>query len=219
MRIYGYLKRFSLVFWDFDGVIKESAEIKGECFVELFRIYGEDNAIRIMEHHNQNAGMSRYEKIPIYLEWYKKQARMEMVEQLCDEYSSLVVDRVLCSEWVPGVKEYLHENPYGQIFVLLTATPQKEIEDILKRLDIYSCFDAVFGAPGAKAAKLAYFMSTKSVGLEEVLYIGDSAQEKKAANVNRVKYLLRRHDSNDFYFNMYNGFYFYNFLEGKIYIK
>ena len=61
------LNSYKLLFWDFDGVIKESLEIKREAFANIFQGIDEKTKLKIKNHHDKNGGMSRYEKIPLYL--------------------------------------------------------------------------------------------------------------------------------------------------------
>ena len=56
-----------IIFWDFDGVIKDSVQIKSKAFGNLFAQFGNIISKRVIEHHESNGGMSRFEKIPIYL--------------------------------------------------------------------------------------------------------------------------------------------------------
>ena len=35
------LDKYEMVFWDFDGVIKESVSVKTDAFEELFKPYGD----------------------------------------------------------------------------------------------------------------------------------------------------------------------------------
>ena len=51
----------------FDGVIKESVSVKTDAFVDLFRPYGRDVCEQVRKHHLANGGMSRYQKMPTYL--------------------------------------------------------------------------------------------------------------------------------------------------------
>ena len=60
---------FKLIFWDFDGVIKESVSIKTTAFVKLFENFGSEVTAKIKMHHEDHGGMSRFKKIPIYLRW------------------------------------------------------------------------------------------------------------------------------------------------------
>ena len=60
------------IFWDFDGVIKDSVSLKSDAFSELFSSSDKAVVNKINEHHELNGGVSRYEKIPLYLEWSGK---------------------------------------------------------------------------------------------------------------------------------------------------
>ena len=60
------LDRFKLCFWDFDGVIKESVEVKTQAYFSLFEPFGFDVANKVRMHHIANGGMSRFDKLPSY---------------------------------------------------------------------------------------------------------------------------------------------------------
>ena len=60
-------KRF--LFWDFDGVIKDSVDVKTCAFVSLFKNFGSEVLNQVVEHHEANGGVSRFEKMPLYLDW------------------------------------------------------------------------------------------------------------------------------------------------------
>ena len=63
------IKCASIVFWDFDGVIKDSVEVKAAAFERLFLPYGAEIARRVRQHHEAHGGMSRFDKVPLYLAW------------------------------------------------------------------------------------------------------------------------------------------------------
>ena len=67
------LNSYKYIFWDFDGVIKESVNIKNEAFKKLFADQSKSIIKRISYHHLANGGMSRFEKIPIYIDWSDKE--------------------------------------------------------------------------------------------------------------------------------------------------
>ena len=48
----GLLKGATLIFWDFDGVIKDSVEVKAEAFSRLFQPFGSGVVERIREHNH-----------------------------------------------------------------------------------------------------------------------------------------------------------------------
>jgi phosphoglycolate phosphatase-like HAD superfamily hydrolase len=183
---------FPRIFWDFDGVVKDSMAVKEEAFGDVFGRFGASTARAAMAHHSQNGGMSRFEKVPLYLERFAGvQPSKELVAQLCAEFADRVVQRVIDSAWIAGAKELLTRNPYGQRFALVTATPQDEIEVILSRCGISDAFDHVFGAPTGKANAIQSVVEFEALDPSTVLLIGDSASDFAAAKATGIAFLWR----------------------------
>lgn len=180
-----------LVFWDFDGVIKESVEVKTAAFEELFLPHGVDVAVRVRAHHEANGGISRFQKMPLYLGWAGV-FDAAVVEDYCCRFADLVLQKVVDSPWVPGVREYLQAHYASQNFVLLTATPQAEIDHIIRILNIAGQFRQVFGAPTEKADAIAQVLTATGTSAHSALMVGDAETDLKAAEVNGVGFLLRR---------------------------
>ena len=200
-----FLDNFKLCFWDFDGVIKDSVEIKTQAYFSLFKTFGLNVADRVRKHHILNGGISRFDKLPIYLEWAGIEPREKIVNEYCENFSKLVLQGVINSPWVPGVETYLRNNYHKQIFVLVSATPQDELEYILEALDLAKCFSKVFGAPMFK--QKAIYKTIQDLNLEpsECLMIGDAREDLNAASANQVAFLLRRHKTNTETFKSYFG--------------
>jgi phosphoglycolate phosphatase-like HAD superfamily hydrolase len=190
--VVGLISSRAIVFWDFDGVIKDSVDVKTEAFERLFSVYGQGIAARVKTHHEKNGGVSRYEKIPLYLTWVGLPCDQGHVDQFCSHFSDAVLDAVVDSPWVPGVQEYLLDHCELQYFVLVTATPQHEIESILDKLGIAHCFRQVHGAPTDKNDAIAAVLRAQRIDVADVLMIGDSETDLLAANANQIPFLLRR---------------------------
>jgi len=181
-----------LVFWDFDGVIKDSVDVKTAAFERLFEPYGTEVARRVRGHHEAHGGVSRFDKIPLYLTWAGEPANPAQVEAFCERLSQAVLQAVIDAPWVPGVCEYLIERCAEQYFVLVTATPQKEIEHILATLELAHCFREVHGASTKKASAVGAVLARIKFTPEQALMIGDSETDWQAAQANAVPFLLRR---------------------------
>jgi phosphoglycolate phosphatase-like HAD superfamily hydrolase len=191
-QVLALLNASQIVFWDFDGVIKDSVMVKSAGYEKLFLPFGEDVVKRVNKHHNVHGGISRYEKIPLYLSWAGEPANPIQVQDFCDRFSELVQQAVVDSPWVPGVCEYLSSHYADQCFVLITGTPQKEIEEILHTLNITRYFRNVYGAPKAKTIMVKDVLERLSCPFEQALVIGDSGTDLEAAKNNNVAFLLRR---------------------------
>ncbi len=199
------LSQARLVFWDFDGVIKDSVAVKTKAFVQLFSPFGPDVAERVRSHHLAHGGMSRFQKMPLYLEWAGQRVSDTSVEEYCRRFSRAVLQCVVAAPWVPGVEQYLRANRHGQEFVLVTATPQGEIEIILQLIDLQGCFSAVFGAPTQKGDAIGQVLSRRCLPRSECLMVGDAIADLEAARCNRIPFLLRRHVDNHHLFHDYGG--------------
>ena len=194
-----------LIFWDFDGVIKDSVEVKAEAYEKLFFSYGSKVVNLVRQHHQANGGVSRFEKIPLYLEWAGEDVTPTIVEKFCKRFSDLVRQSVIDSLWVPGVKEYLLDNSHNQSFVLVTATPESEIVQILKEIGIFDCFKEIHGAPKYKNDIIKDVLVRIKCLSTDALVIGDSSTDLKAAQVNLVPFLLRRTSANEVLQEQYIG--------------
>lgn len=200
-----------LVFWDFDGVIKDSVEVKGKAFAKLFNSASRELVARILAHHVENGGMSRYEKIPLYLQWSGEFPTEDKVLDLCKKMESLVTEGVISSPWVAGVEAVLRKNPYKQRFVAVSATPFGELTYILHRLDLAACFLAIHGAPTSKAAAITKTMREQRSVPADCLMVGDAQVDLDAARVNGIPFLLRQHEGNTDMIKNFKGISINNF--------
>lgn len=199
------VKEFKLIFWDFDGVIKDSVEIKTKAYFSLFKPFGIDVAQKVRIHHTKNGGMSRFDKLPIYLQWAGVEPSYDVLADYCEKFSQLVLQGVIDSPWVEGAEKYLRSNKHNQIFVLVSATPQNELEYILRALNLAECFSRVYGAPTTKQDAIFKTIKDQNLDPSECLMIGDAIADLKASSSNQVPFLLRRHKSNAQIFNSYLG--------------
>lgn len=185
------LASYNAIFWDFDGVIKDSVEAKALAYESLFK--GMDplllNEIKI--HHRDNGGVSRYEKIPLYLRWAGFEVTQILVDLYCKRFSAIVTHLVIDSAWVPGVRDFLIDNyPYKKFF-LITATPTKEIKIILSELGLLDCFIEIHGAPIKKYEVVQDIMHRLNLQSKDALLVGDSASDYEAATKNNLRFVLR----------------------------
>jgi len=190
------LKGSKIVFWDFDGVIKESVGVKGRAFVELFKEKSANLQKKILLHHGKNGGVSRFKKIPIYLRWAGYPPSQRMVKKYCDKFSKIIFQKIKKASWVPGVEKILRGNPYRQRHYLITATPLSEIIKILTALKLKASFSGVYGAPQNKRQCVRRALAHANKKPAECLMIGDSEADWIAAQSLGVPFLLRENSHN-----------------------
>jgi phosphoglycolate phosphatase-like HAD superfamily hydrolase len=190
------LNFFKLIFWDFDGVIKESVSVKTEAFQELFKPYGNTVCKKIKFHHLENSGMSRFEKIPLYLEWANIRPTNTKVKEMCKKFGKIVKNKVINSKWVPGVETFLDNFKDRYIFIIVSATPQGELNNICRSLNIDKYFYKIFGSPISKSEAIKISLSYYKVLPDKCLMIGDALADMNAAKENKIKFIFRKHKEN-----------------------
>lgn len=191
------LKYAKIVFWDFDGVIKDSVDVKTQAFQKMFEPFGSDVFKQVVTHHKQNGGISRYVKIPLYLESYAGQnINDKMVAEYLEIFSNMVVKKVIDSPWIPGVLDIIRKKYSAQIFVMITGTPENEIRIILKTLKIDHYFDTIYGSPNEKETIITHTLKSFDVRADECILFGDSYTDFYAAKTNGVPFVYVK-SSND----------------------
>jgi len=146
----------------------------------------------VRNHHEANGGMSRYDKLPIYLEWADQVVSTDSINEYAKKFSQLVKNKVINSEWVAGVLDYLNENSIHQRFFLVTATPQQEIEEILSALNIAHFFKDIIGSPIDKGEAIKQLLYRYEITPEQSIMIGDAVTDYNAATKNGVLFILRK---------------------------
>ena len=179
------------IIWDFDGVIKDSVHIKGKAFEILFKDQSKIIKDRICRHHKANGGISRYKKIEKYLEWSSHDNDKKTLNFFASKFSNLVTEEVIKSKYIGGIYDFLKTNHKLQDFYLVTATPEKEIYEITKKLNIFDYFVKVFGYPKSKENCFELILQESNHDKKDFLVIGDSLSEYEAAKLFKLKFILR----------------------------
>ena len=109
---------YSSIFFDFDGVIKDSVSIKTEAYSKLFTCDVETKYL-IESHHRKNCGVSRYEKIPLYFRWVFGCDPSDFdVNRYLYKFRESTLDLIIQSPWVNFVREFIEQNAkYAKIDV------------------------------------------------------------------------------------------------------
>ncbi len=166
---------------DFDGVILESVDIKTRAFRELFKNHPEHLEC-IVRFHLENGGLSRYEKFAIiYRDYLKRPLSKSESERLAGEFAQLVRREILTCPLVPGAQDFLEQQVARVSLFIISGTPEAELREIVayRKLDRY--FRGVYGSPRTKDALLRAILAENAWDASEVVVIGDSLMDWRAA--------------------------------------
>ncbi|WP_084362766.1 HAD family hydrolase [Roseivirga echinicomitans] len=188
---YTELRNYKCMFFDFDGVVLESGNIKTDAFVELYSGSGIEEQVR--EHHLAHQGVVRYEKFKWISENLLKQEHTEeMGLELGNRFSELVKGKVLAAPFVPGFREMITFIRQQNIYcVVASGTPQEELREIIINRKLSPFFDEVYGSPREKAEITLEVMQRKQFRKEDCLFFGDASTDHQAAEQTNVDFFAR----------------------------
>lgn len=186
------MSRWDAIFFDFDGVLAESADIKTEAFRTMYAPYGAEVVAGVLDHHQAHAGASRRKKIR-YCHKYLLGRRLseDDLEQLAQHFSRLVEDAVVESLWVPGARDTLHRLHGRLPMFIISGTPKEELRRITARRRMDGYFVEVHGSPPSKVPIVRDLLERYRLAAERVLFVGDSTTDYDAAAAAGLAFLGR----------------------------
>lgn len=208
------------IFFDFDGVIAESVNAKTEAFRQMYLPYGEAIANQVVDYHILNGGVSRFDKFRYYHSNFLNISIEEAeVNKLADQFSAIVLDKVIQAKEVPGANDFIREYNEKLKMWVITGTPTQEIELIAKERGIESYFIGLHGSPKNKKYWTEYLVDKFHLKRDETLFIGDATTDLEAANYSNLLFALRETEENLDLFNKYNGIRFKNFNQLRMHLN
>jgi phosphoglycolate phosphatase-like HAD superfamily hydrolase len=188
--LFGNKEDFEAFFFDFDGVLADSVNVKTQAFGRLFESFGEDIQAQVVQHHLHHGGMNRFDKFRYYYQEFLRQplAEEEMIN-LCQRFSQLVVDSVVAAPEIPGVGGFLQSYYDRMLCFVVSATPEEEIIHIVERRGWRKYFREVLGAPAKKDQNLGVLLQRYALPPGRCLFFGDAESDFNAARKWGVPFL------------------------------
>ncbi|MBT7269736.1 MAG: HAD family hydrolase [Candidatus Marinimicrobia bacterium] len=201
------------IIFDFDGVIADSVQVKTDAFASLYEQYGDNIVTKVIEHHEANGGMSRFKKIKLYHESFLNKAiTNEEIEDLANQFSKLVVRKVIDSPYVPGVLKYIQKCYEKYNLFISTGTPTNEIKQILSARDIAEYFIGIHGSPEKKSLHITKIISKYNYHPDELIFYGDANTDINAAKQASVPFILIKNSYNQDLVKNFKGKIINNFI-------
>lgn len=193
------------IFFDFDGVLAESVNIKTEAFRTMYLRYGEEFAQRVVDYHVDNGGISRFEKFKIWNgDWLGQDITEDKITELASEFSDLVMKGVINADEVAGAGNFLENRTQYKKFII-TGTPTTEIRLILEGRRMSHYFEGAYGSPEKKSYWVKKILKENNLNANESVFIGDALADYKAAIDNKLTFILRETEDGISLFKDFKG--------------
>jgi HAD superfamily hydrolase (TIGR01549 family) len=185
------MMKWQAVFFDFDGVILDSVHVKTEAFAQMFRRFGSDIEQAVVAYHLEHGGISRFEKFKHY---YKNLLHApiseDQLQALGEEFSELVLEKILESPFVDGAYETLEKLSIEKVpAFIVTGTPEEEIRFIINKRGLSAFFQEVHGSPRFKDDIIMDIIGRRRFDPARCLFLGDAMSDYMAAQIVGTRFL------------------------------
>jgi beta-phosphoglucomutase-like phosphatase (HAD superfamily) len=113
----------------------------------------------------------------------------EEMAELCRKFSKLVVDKVVKAREISGAGEFLRKWCYQLPCFVISATPQEEIRQIVRRRGMRDYFKKVLGAPASKKENLQRLLNDFHLSPLKCCFFGDAESDYRAAHACGVEFI------------------------------
>ncbi len=199
-----------VIFWDFDGVILNSMEIRDRGFREVLKSYPSDEVDKLMEFHNLNGGLSRYVKFRYFFENIRNESITENeVKQWANSFS-LIMKKLLAdtSLLIEDSVTFIKENYTKYQMHIVSGSDGIELRYLCEKLGLLNYFISIQGSPTPKIKLVSDLLDFHHYENTNVILIGDSINDYEAAKFNNISFYGYNNPSlgPENYINNFNNF-------------
>ena len=191
------------IFWDFDGVLMNSNEVRNRGFLEVLKNYPKKQVDQLMDFHQRNGGLSRYVKFRYFFEQIRGESiSEEKVQKWADKFSeimlkSLMNDELLIEETI----EFVVKNHERYNMHIVSGSDGNELRQICKGLEIDQYFNSIEGSPTSKKKLVANILQKENYKLSQSILVGDSINDYEAADINNIFFMAYNNSGLEKYSN------------------
>jgi phosphoglycolate phosphatase-like HAD superfamily hydrolase len=183
--------RFDVMFWDFDGVLLNSNEVRDRGFTEVLKDYPAHEVAALLDFHHQNGGLSRYVKFRYFFETIRKETLTdEKLQQLASSFSLfnrrlLVNPELLIGDSMNFVRKHFQACRMH----IVSGSDENELRYLCEQLQIEKYFRSIHGSPKLKEHLIREVIDQNAYDLVRCVLIGDSVNDFDAAQKNHVHFI------------------------------
>lgn len=178
------------IFFDFDGVILDSTDIKTETFKQMFEPYGPDVVEQVLKHHLQHGGISRVEKIRHYHQSFLgKTLSEEEISAYADSFSNAVKKKVIESPSIAGAEAFIKKVFKETDLYIISGTPMDELLEITRERGYAPYFFEILGSPTKKPEHVRRIIRSQQLDPALCLFIGDAFTDYNTALETGIRFI------------------------------
>ena len=175
------LNKYRTWFFDCDGVLLDSNQLKSEAFYKVALPYGKENARALVEYHKRLGGVTRFEKFRYFFETILEKKTFEKeLENALSNFSVIVCEKLISCPETSGVRDFLNSLATNTDKYVVSGGAQSEIQYVFKQRSLGAYFNGIYGSPDSKEVIVSNRVSSPDMKYPAV-FIGDSRYDYEVA--------------------------------------
>jgi phosphoglycolate phosphatase-like HAD superfamily hydrolase len=178
------------IFFDFDGVLVDSVEIKKQAFREIIAPHADGQLDSCMAYFMSQGGVSRVLKFQhVWTAVLRRSPCEKSISRLAEEFALRVFDRTSHASFIPGAREFLARHASRLPLYVISGTPHDELQAIIEKRQMTHCFRGVFGSPQSKVEIGSRILADNHFQASSVCFVGDATTDRDAARTLGVRFV------------------------------
>lgn len=168
--------------FDFDGTLVDSNQIKYDAFLKVTAEL--PGAKEILEDILSDPDFGDRYAVFKYLEEFLPVVRQSGFDgdMLAKRYTRVCTDAIIIAPEMPGASEAIRKlTDMGLLMAISSATPERDLCEIVNSRGIASYFDEIMGGPRSKVEHVREIMGKYGLDPSEIIYVGDSETDRLTA--------------------------------------
>jgi len=186
------VSNFSIILWDFDGVIFDGMRIKSEGFKKLLSPYGtEEDIERFLEFHFSHGGVPRFQKIEYFFkDILHRDISLDNINILAKRFAKIIKNSIFDRKnLIWDSLRFIEQNYKNYNFHITSGAEHNELNAICDYFEISKYFISINGSPPIKDILIAKLLKEYGYMADEVVLIGDSITDYRASLKNGIHFL------------------------------
>ena len=177
------------IFFDVDGVLIDSLDIKGEAFARVFSEFPERHD-EILAFHSDHGGVTRSEKVgQIFETVFGRAPTAAEVDARVRVFAAAVIDAVIGAPEIRGASQALAQWSACAPLHAVSATPTDELDHIFAQRGLTRFFASVHGWPPRKTETVKVLLDAHGYEPGRCVLVGDSREDLDAAKPAGVRFV------------------------------
>lgn len=178
------------IFWDLDGTLIDSDTIRKNGFKHIFKKFKKVEVEKLLVYHEENGGLSRYNKINYFFRVVKNQKINETIlNKYASDYSNYMRQNLFDLKLKFRYADYLLKEGKAFDQYLITASDEFEANQLCAKIKIKKYFKNILGSPKSKRQNIIDLLIKTKLSFNEVLYIGDTINDLNTCRDLRVPFI------------------------------